>query len=164
MKQFLLLFGFLISANSFYAQDMNNEELHKVILEMSDSIEGELGHWSFLINGIPLYCISDVNHNRMRIISPIAEMKDLKKEHKEMALKANFHSALDVRYAESDGIMWVAFIHPLKELNNEQVKDAIKQVFAGAVTFGTTYTSTDLVFPGSGGEEPKEKEEEIERS
>ncbi len=79
--------------------------------------------------------------------------------------KPNFHSALDVRYAESDGVMWVAFIHPLKELSKEQVEDAIRQVFAANLTFGTTYTSTDLVFPAPGNQDEEEKEEEnLERS
>ena len=62
-------------------------------------------------------------------------------------MKANFHTALDARYAISDGILWAAFIHPLKELTTEQVKSAITQVYSCARTFGTHYSGGTLIFP-----------------
>ena len=62
---------------------------------------------------------------------------------------ANFHSVLDVKYALSDEIIWSVFTHPLKELSEHQVEDAIKQVYAAALTFGGSYSSTDMVFPGN---------------
>ncbi len=64
-------------------------------------------------------------------------------------MEANFHSALDVKYAISNDIVWSIFVHPLAELSEDQVEDAINQIFFSVVTFGTTYTSTNLTFPGS---------------
>jgi len=93
--------------------------------------------------------VYDENANRMRIISPIVETKDLEEEQLLNALVANFHSALDVKYALSDEIMWSVFIHPLRELSTNQVLDAIDQVHAASATFGNTYSSTGLVFPGN---------------
>jgi hypothetical protein len=85
----------------------------------------------------------------MRIITPIMETKNLEEEQLLNMLVANFHSALDVKYALSDEIIWSVFIHPLKELSEHQVLDAIDQVYAASATFGATYSSTDLVFPGN---------------
>ena len=36
-----------------------------------------------------------------------------------------------------------------------QVKDAVSQVYYANITFGTTYTSIDLVFPGKEKKEAK---------
>ena len=62
---------------------------------------------------------------------------------------ANFHSVLDVKYALSDEIIWSVYAHPLKELSELQVVDAIQQVYAAAITFGGSYSSTNMVFPGN---------------
>lgn len=137
---------------------MTNEKLDIIFKTVSDSIQGQEGRWQFLINDKPIICITDENHNRMRIISPIAELFKLDEETKTNALEANFHTALDVKYAVSDNLLWSVFIHPLKELTVAQVKDAVKQVYFANVNFGTTYSSTPLIFPGR--EENNEKEEE----
>ncbi len=65
------------------------------------------------------------------------------------SLVANFHTTLDVKYAVSDEILWAVFIHPLKELSEQQLRDAISQVCHADLTFGTTFSSTDQVFPGN---------------
>ncbi len=54
---------------------------------------------------------------------------------------------LDAKYAISDEILWAVFIHPLKELSDKQISSAIKQVYSSAITFGTSYSSGNLVFP-----------------
>lgn len=72
-------------------------------------------------------------------------------------MEANFHTALDVKYAISDDILWSVFIHPLKELNKDEVLSAINQVYEASVTYGTTYSSTGLTFPDRRVEEKKIK-------
>jgi len=67
----------------------------------------------------------------------------------EAALAANFHSVLDAKYAISEGLIWSTFIHPLRELTEEQVESAIKQIYYSSLTFGTDYTGGELVFPSS---------------
>ncbi|MEM8586380.1 MAG: hypothetical protein AAGF87_19055, partial [Bacteroidota bacterium] len=133
------------------AQSMNNERLGEILVAQTDTVEGRAGNWTFQLGPIIGMCITDEGNNRMRIITPIGEMSTISEEEQLAALYANFHSALDVRYAAADGMMWAAFIHPLRELSDAQVEDAIEQVFNAAVTFGTTYNSTDLVFPGGSG-------------
>ncbi|MEM7549619.1 MAG: hypothetical protein AAF363_08090 [Bacteroidota bacterium] len=84
----------------------------------------------------------------MRIISPVAETNDMSKEQFEVLLEANFDRALDAKYSIYDNIVWSAFTHPLKELTEEQLVDALRQVVNLVNNFGTTFTSTDMVFGG----------------
>lgn len=161
---------FLLLLLPFFAlsQNMTNEKLQDIYTSVSDSINGNLGGWQFFIKEIPMMSITDTNHNRMRIISPIADSKSLSDELIKAALVANFHTALDVKYAVSDGVLWSVFIHPLKELTEHQVKDAVSQVYYANINFGTTFTSTSLTFPGSINKEkeetPKAPEIKLEKS
>ena len=136
---------------------MNNETLDSIYTTVSDSIQGRLGGWQFYINEVPMMSITDENHNRMRIISPIADSNTVSEDLLKAALVANFHTALDVKYAVSDGVLWSVFIHPLKELSEDQVKDAVSQVYYANINFGTTFASTSLTFPGNISDK-KEKE------
>jgi len=61
-------------------------------------------------------------------------------------MEANFHTALDSKYAISNNILWSAFIHPLKELTERQLIDAVSQVYSAARTFGSSYSSGALSF------------------
>ncbi|MCH8903285.1 MAG: hypothetical protein IIA45_05160 [Bacteroidetes bacterium] len=139
----LLLF-FTFDAN---AQKMNNKRMGKILNQVAKITDGQAGYWEITYEGIEMVVITDENHNRMRIITPLAYINELGEEVFEEVLEANFHTALDVKYAISDDIMWTVFIHPLKELSTDEFKDGLKQVYYATVTFGTTYSSTDLVFP-----------------
>ncbi len=153
---------FFILFNFSFSQNMNNDKLQELFIEASDSIQGTKGRWQFNIKEVTFICLTDETHNRMRIISPIIESFKLTEELKTNALLANFHTALDVKYAISDDVLWSVFIHPLKELTEAQINDALQQVYFANVTFGTTYSSTSLVFPGKTNNEPsKEKKEEF---
>jgi len=72
-------------------------------------------------------------------------------------MEANFHTALDVKYAVADGMIWVAYIHSLSPLTDDQLISALGQVRSAAITYGTIYTSTDLVFPKANEEKRAEK-------
>ena len=156
-----LLFLVLLIPFLSQAQGMDNAQLKTIIQSSADEVQGQDGQWQFKINNRILICVTDVNHNRMRIITPIVEVEKLSPEEILSALAANFHTALDVKYAISDGVMWSAFIHPFKELSKDQTRDAIEQVYSAAETFGTSYSSTNLVFPssqdGDNDKEPKTK-------
>lgn len=125
---------------------MNNQKLQEVLSSLSD-IEGAKGNWKFAIDGIMFFCLTDEFHNRMRIIAPITQIENLEQEHIQRCMEANFHTALDIRYAFSDGVVWAAFIHPLKELTEAQIQSAVNQVYSGVKTFGTYYSSGSLSFP-----------------
>ncbi|MBW1296597.1 hypothetical protein GBO31_13870 [Aquimarina litoralis] len=136
---------------------MNNETLGEIITQKADTINGIVGNWQFLYKETPMLCVTDEKNNRMRIIAPITESSNLDKDLLLDSMTANFHSALDVKYAISNGILWSAYVHPLKELTTEQVESAISQVYLAAKTFGTTFSSTELLFGASALEEEKKE-------
>lgn len=137
---------------------MTAERLKELITQEADSVQSQNNMVQFKFNDALLLCIYDENANRMRIISPIVERSALEEKDLLNILVANFHSALDVRYALSDEIIWSVYTHPLKQLSDEQVVDAIQQVYAAALTFGNTFSSTGMVFPGNTKRVEKQKD------
>ncbi len=149
MYRITLALLFLFSIFEASAQGMNSEKLLDIIQAEADTVSVQGNSIRFLFNDAMLICVYDEGANRMRIISPIVEREKLGEEELLNALVANFHSVLDVKYALSDEIIWSVYTHPLKELSEAQVIDAIQQVYAAAITFGKSYSSTNLVFPGN---------------
>jgi hypothetical protein len=128
---------------------MNNHRLDTIIREHAVKLhEDKLGYWKFEYREHVLMVITDETHNRMRIITPVAEVNDLSDEIWLLCMSANFDRALDARYAVSGDLLWSAFIHPLKQLEDEQVVDALDQVATLAANFGTTFSSGNLAFGG----------------
>lgn len=126
---------------------MNNKQLHVVFNNLIEDIKGSNGHWQFTLKDTQVICLTDELHNRMRIMAPIIETDKLTPTQITKCLEANFHTALDIKYAISDKILWTVFMHPLKELTDGQVEDAIQQVYAGTQNFGSSYSSSNLYFP-----------------
>lgn len=136
---------------------MNNQQLDAFIREHADQIHNDtLGRWQFDYFGRTLIVLTDEFANRMRIITPVAEAAGMTEELLRICLSANFDRALDARYAISGEFVWSAYIHPLKELEVSQLINAMTQVANLAVTFGTSFSSSELAF---GAQEP---EDEIE--
>lgn len=125
---------------------MTLEQLEQVLRETADEIEGEDGRWQLRLGEVALACMTDLRFDRMRIIAPIAEIEEVSEEIREACLEANFHTALDARYATSDGVLYAAFIHPLSPLDEDLTESAIRQVANLVETFGTTFSSGALVF------------------
>ena len=165
MKQFIITFVYIIlfstAVPKSFAQEMDNETIEKVIYMVADSVKGTTGNWQFILNDRLLICITDATNNRMRIMTPIIEQKKLAYTDMLKLMESNFHTALDVKYAIANDLLWSVFIHPLKELNRKQVVDAIQQVYTAAHTYGTTYNSTGLNFPNRREEKQQEKTKKI---
>lgn len=140
----ILLFATTFSVKS---QNMTNDDLEKVIYVVSDSIRGEEGNWQFMIKGRMLACVTDTINNRLRIMSPIIEEKKLAHLDLLKLMEANYYKTLDVRYAIADGLLWSLYVHPLKELHKDEILSAINQVYTAALTYGTTYNSSEFTFP-----------------
>lgn len=136
-------------------QTMDFERMEKIFREVADEheVKAQPGYWEFLFRGVPIVCISDKTHNRMRLVSPIMKEAELTDAQKDNLLRANFHTALDARYAAGNGVLWSAFIHPLGSLTNDDLKSAIRQVATLVATFGTSYSSGELLFPGGASSE-----------
>jgi len=121
-------------------------ELEQVLRDTVDEIEGDEGRWQLRLGEVALACMTDLRFDRMRIIAPIAEIEEVSEEIRDACLEANFHTALDARYATSDGVLYAAFIHPLATLDAELAESALRQVANLVETFGTTFSSGALVF------------------
>lgn len=128
---------------------MTNDKMDKVIRRLVVEYEGAKGNWKLSYKNRTVFIITDEPHNRMRIISPVTEEKEVPKDGLKTLLEANFDRALDAKYSLYKGYVWSIFTHPLGELSVEQFKDALNQVVVLADNYGGSYTSTDLVFGGS---------------
>jgi len=110
----------------------------------------------FEYENIALLCVFDERADRMRIVSEILEAEQIPVEQLRQAMRANFHSALDARYAIGGEKLYTAFVHPLSPLTPLQVESAIRQVATLNATFGTTYSSGELFYRGGYEEEDPE--------
>jgi len=129
---------------------MTPERMLAVIAEVGDDLQAEGNVAEFSFQGVPLVLVFDVKADRMRLVSPIIEVQHLADGQLEAAMEANFHQALDARYAISNEVVWAAFIHPLSDLSPDLLTSAVRQVAIARATFGREYTSGALVFGGGG--------------
>ncbi len=130
------------------AQDMDFKKL-KLVLAKEAVIVQEAGNAvEYELNGLKIYLITDESANRMRLMAGIDEAEKLTREDLDILMEANYDRALDAKYAISDKILWAVYVHPLRELHEKQIVDALYQVFALVKNYGTTYTSTDMIFGG----------------
>lgn len=143
----LFLVQMAVSQNAF--DDMTNEKIQKILYREAQDVEGQLGAWQFNYRQHQTMILTDESANRMRIMTPVIEEKDLEEGQLKLMLEANFDRALDAKYALFDGLVWAVFTHPLAELEVEQFKDAMNQVITLSETFGSTYNSTGFVFGGN---------------
>ena len=120
----------------------------RIVSRIGDAVEIEGNVVQFRCEQVPITLIFDENADRMRLISAVRSMDEVKDDEVQRAMEANFHSALDARYCISDGILWAAFIHPLSDLSNELLESAIRQVAIANLSFGSDYTSGLLKFGG----------------
>lgn len=126
---------------------MNDVQLDALIREIAEQVISESsGAWRFDIDGVRMYCITDRNHDRMRVITPIASLSETPVETLRACMQANFDRALDARYCIHDDVIWGAFIHPLSSLTDELFESGVFQVAQVARNFGGTFSSGALVF------------------
>ena len=128
---------------------MNNKQLGVLIRKAATQIhEDQLGFWKFEVGDAIVFVITDESHNRMRIMSPVIELGSVASDGLQILLEANYDRALDARYCIKNEVVWSAFLHPLAELNDRQFLDALKQVITLNSNYGSSYTSSGLVFGG----------------
>lgn len=131
---------------------MTLDELAALLERTTDEFQRSPTHWQFVHGGIPMACLIDPEFDRMRFIAPVVELAQLSEGVKDAVLEANFHTALDARYASSHGLLFAAFIHPLASLDLELARSALDQVAALVHTFGTEFSSGVLEFGDRDGE------------
>ena len=127
----------------------------------TDQVEGGDGRWAFSAGGVSVMVLADRAADRMRIMTPVARVADFEDGEFERLMEANYDHALDARYAINEGVLWSAFIHPMSSLSHEQFDDGLIQVVRLLDNYGTTYSSSDMVF-APGGQKPDEQPDEGE--
>ena len=130
---------------------MTGSMLEGIIREAATDFRIENTVMEFKYRDVAMACLFDRAQNRMRIVAPITAVSELSPKEMGIILEANFHTALDGRYATSNGVLYAAYIHPLSMLQRKDVHSALRQVASLVSTFGTSYTSGELIFGGSDG-------------
>lgn len=140
MKAIATLLLWSAAAASTAQEPMTQQRLHEIIAATGSKVRIEGNVAAFQFGESALLCISDPGADRMRIIAPVKRVEEATPEEILAAMQANFHTALDARYAISQGVIFAAFIHPLSPLTAGQIVSAIRQVAAARETFGSSYS------------------------
>lgn len=140
-----LIIAATLTATPLIAQDaepaMTLERMAEIVLALDADASITGNGFELSISDVPVLIIADARANRMRAMVPISSVEGMTPEEMERAMQANFDSALDARYAIARGRLWGVFIHPLKELERDQLISGIAQTVNVAQTYGSLYTS-----------------------
>src|SRR5688572_14324903 len=120
--------------------------LGQLLDRLLEEKEGSEGFWHGQREGVTVYVVADEEHDRMRIMSPIGEMRKADSGFLSILLQANFDRALDAKYALRKREVWSVFMHPMSTLVPDDLGTFIDQVARLVKNTGTTYASSDLVF------------------
>ncbi|MFK8185568.1 MAG: type III secretion system chaperone [Phormidesmis sp.] len=135
-----------VQAQSQAQADMTVTQLDAILRDAANDVEGSNGQWQLTMEGRDLLVLADATNNRMRIVAPIVSANELSGEQVQSMLLANFHTALDARYALSNGTVVSVFVHPLASLDENYLRSALVQVATAANNFGTSYSSGGIGF------------------
>ena len=139
-------------------QTMTTDRLGAILSETVEMLEGQAGQWQFEHNGASMVLVTSDEHDRMRLVAPITSLSSLTNEQRDKMLFANFHTTLDARYAigtlGGQPAVVSVFIHPLSSLSEDHFRSALEQVSQAALTFGTTYSSGELLLSPGGPANP----------
>ena len=127
-------------------QTMTPTRLEAIVREEVDAIEGRNGRWQATVGDRTLIILADAPNNRMRIFTPVIPTSELTAPQIQSMLLANFHTALDARYALTEDAVVASFVHPLNSLDETYLRSALSQVATLADTFGTSYSSGAIGF------------------
>jgi len=125
---------------------MTPSRLNAVLGEIDPDVQTRPGAARLSLDDVPVTIIYDPFANRMRALVPIASAENMTDGQMLRLLQANFDTALDARYAVAEGRIWAVFIHPLAELNRQQLIAGVAQTVALAQSYGTTYSSSTMLF------------------
>ncbi len=142
------------------SQPMSGERLAELIGKLDPEVVQNGNSLQFSIGERPHFAVWDSSADRMRLLSPIGEVDMLGEALMFRMLQANYDSVLDARYAVAQGLVWSVFVHPLSSLEEKFLASAISQVHMAAETFGSTFSSGELIFGGGDSQEQLDELEE----
>jgi hypothetical protein len=139
---------------------MTTDSISKILDSYLTEVEGQPGFWRGVRDEVQLFVFSDDAHDRMRIMAPIGEVKEMQPELLEVLLQANYDRALDARYAMRGHEVWSVSVHPLATLAPDDFADFLDQVVRLVKNTGSSYASSDLVFGGGVSEDGDDEDED----
>lgn len=144
---------------------MTTAGIGRILDSYLDDLEGRDGFWRGTREDVTVYVFSDDDHDRMRIMAPVGELREPESKVLQVLLNANYDRALDAHYAMRGLELWTVAVHPLATLAPDDFASYLKQVVTLVKNTGSTYASSDLVFmaptapDGEEGEGPAEDAE-----
>ena len=127
---------------------MTLERMIEIVRSIDEKAEVSGNAMRITVAGVTVTIITDPKSNRMRAFVAIQTLDGVDQALLHRLMQANFDSALDARYAIAQEHILSVFIHPLKELTDEEFIVGVGQVINLVKTFGTSYTSGALIFGG----------------
>lgn len=151
----------LLAATPLAAQEaeppMSIGRMIEIVSVLDPDAGPEGGGISFTIKDVPVLIFADPTMNRMRAMVPIRRVEGMTEEELSRVMQANFDTALDARYAIARGQLWAVFIHPLRELERDQLISGIGQTVNIALTYGTSFHGGAAQFGGGDSTELQEQ-------
>ncbi|MEO0827264.1 MAG: hypothetical protein AAFY67_16760 [Cyanobacteria bacterium J06642_9] len=91
-------------------EEMTIERLEEILQDAANDLQGGEGQWQLTLEGQSIIVLADAASNRMRIVAPVVAANTLSAQQVQAMLVANFHSALDARYAVTNTATTVPFV------------------------------------------------------
>jgi hypothetical protein len=127
---------------------MTTTAIGKLLDSFLSQLDGKPGFWRGVRDEVEVFVLSDESHDRMRIMAPIGEVREMHPELLQVLLQANYDRALDARYALRGKELWSVTVHPLATLAPDDFASFLDQVVKLVKNTGSTFASSDLVFGG----------------
>ena len=125
--------------DAFFAESGLNDRVEKNVRPPNKM-------WLLRAQGLPVLIQTQKDADRLRVVVFIADGSQLDREELRRLLDANYHSALDARYALAGDDLVAAFLSPMAELDGERFVLGFYQALMCALTWGTHYSGGTLVF------------------
>lgn len=114
---------------------MTVEKIADILRGRGIELRGKPGSWQFLNEGRQTFLFTDGEHNRMRLMTPLARLDMLRRDAEfseiellQKMMKANYLATGDVRLCMNKHVLWAAFLHPLDSLTERDLLSALGQL------------------------------------
>ena len=107
--------------------------------------------WQMIVEGQLTLLMTDGGVGRLRVMVPIRPAEGLTQPDMQRMLSANFDTALDGRYAVSQGLVWSIYVAPLAGLETAQLISGLAQAVTLAQSYGYGFSSGMMRFGGQEG-------------
>lgn len=153
------------SAKALTSTPMTLERMGEILNALDPEMQSRDTRFLLNIEGVQVFVVTDINQDRMRVMTPIRPQQEISPDEMTRMMQANFDSALDARYAIARETLWAVYIHPLSPLQKNQLISGIGQVVNLALTYGSIYSGGALNYGGgdSGGINRKLIEDLLEK-